>query len=442
MNIPKTAFLKIALKVVLRPPINIILIAAIGLIVLNASAEGEQAELPPFNKGNSFVLVNARVFTTNGVIAPAAIRVENGIIAEVGEKVTQDSSVQLIDLDGQTITPGFIDAHTHSFFESHLFDSLRFGVTAQLDMATDVSFMNEHREQRSQLEETEYTDLYSAGTIVTSSGGHGTQYNLPVPTVDSTANAKEHIRARLKEGSDWIKIAYESDNEFLTSFDKPTLAALIAAAHEQGSLAVVHISKLEAARDAVEAGADGLVHVFADKVIDDELLKLMRHKKVFVIPTLSVIAAIVGENNANHWAFEQSGSMRLSRGQKNTLTSEFETYPGQEKFFKLEVAYENVRKMKAAGIPILVGTDAPNSGTAHGVSIHDEFVHFINAGFTATEALQSATSIPSKLFKLEDRGVIKVGMRADLIVFDGKPDKNILDTRKISRIYKNGYEFE
>ena len=85
---------------------------------------------------------------------------------------------------------------------------------------------------------------------------------------------------------------------------------------------------------------------------------------------------------------------------------------------------------------------SPNAGTAHGVSIHDELVHFINAGFTPAEALQSVTSIPSEIFKLEDRGTLEVGRRADLIVFDGKPDKNILDTRKISRIYKNGYEFE
>ena len=302
--------------------------------------------------------------------------------------------------------------------------------------------MNDNRDQRSELEETEYADFYSAGTIVTSPGGHGMQYGNQIPTVDSPAKAKEHIRARLEEGSDWIKIAYEPDNPFLTSVDKPTLTALIEAAHEQGSLALVHVSKLEAARDAVEAGADGLVHVFADKVVDDELLELMQDKKAFVIPTLSVIASIVGKNEAEHWANEQTGSLRLSRSQKNTLTADFEPYPGQEKFFKLNIAYENVRRMSAEGIPILVGTDAPNSGTAHGVSIHDELVHFINAGFTPAQALQSATSIPSKVFGLEDRGMIEVGMRADLIIFDGKPDENILDTRKITHIYKNGYEFE
>jgi len=418
--------------------------AVIGLVVISSYAlsEGQKAESPQLDDSNSFLLVNARIFTASGVIAPAAIRVENGIITAVGQKVTQDSFLPVININGQTVTPGLIDAHTHSFFDSHLFDSLRFGVTTQLDMSTDVDFMKEHRVQRSELEETEYADLYSAGMIVTSSGGHGTQSRAPIPTVDSPTKAKEHIRARLNEGSDWIKIAYEPNNQFLTSVDKRTLAALIDAAHEQGSLALVHVSKLEAAHDAVDAGADGLVHVFADKVVDDELLALMQVKKVFVIPTLSVIASIVGKTNSEHWANEQTGLLRLSRSQKNTLTSEFETYPGQEKFFKLDVAYENIRRMKAMNIPILVGTDAPNSGTAHGISIHDELVHLVNAGLTPAEALQSATSIASEVFKLEDRGILEVGLRADLVIFDGKPDKNILDTRKISRIYKNGYEFE
>ncbi len=439
MNLFRTA-----LRVILRRHNKPAMFAVICLMFISsyAASEGQHEALAQVDDGNSFVLTNARVFTVNGGIVRAAVRVENGIITGIGENVRQDASLPVIDINGQTVTPGLIDAHTHTFFESQLFDSLRFGVTALLDMSTDVDFMQEHRDQRSELEETEYADLYSAGMIVTSSGGHGSGSDNSIPTVDSAARAKNHIRARLDEGSDWIKIAYEADNPFLTSFDKPTLAALIAAAHEQGSLAVVHVSKLEAARDAVEAGADGLVHVFADKLVDDDLLALMQAKKVFVIPTLSVIASIVGIDNSKHWAFKRTGFSRLSRGQKGTLTAEFDTYPGQEKFFKLEVAYENVRRMNAAGIPLLVGSDAPNSGTAHGVSIHDELDHFIKAGFTPAEALRSATSIPSEVFKLENRGKIEVGMRADLVVFDGRPDENILDSRKISRIYKNGYEFE
>ena len=258
-------------------PATFVLLSLI-LISSYARSESQQAELAELDDGNSFVLINARVFTGSSIIAPASVRVENGIITDVGQDLRQGSDLPVIDINGQTVAPGFVDAHTHSFFDSQLFDSLRFGVTAQLDMSTNVSFMNAHRDQRGELEETEFADLYSAGMIVTSSGGHGAQNGAQIPTIDSPAKAKEHIRARLDEGSDWIKIAYEPNNEFLTSVDIPTLAALITAAQEQGSLAVVHVSKLEAARDAVKAGADGLVHIFADKVVDDKLLELMQAK--------------------------------------------------------------------------------------------------------------------------------------------------------------------
>jgi len=429
MNVIRTA-----LRLALVPIGNLTMLSVISLVFISTNTQADE--------GNSFVLTNARIFTAGDVIEPAAIRVENGIITEVGKKVRQDPDIAVIDIKGQTVTAGLIDSHTHSFIESQLFDSLRFGVTTHLDMATDVEFMQEYREQRSELEETEYADLFSAGMIVTSPGGHGTQNGSQIPTINSPDKAQQHIRARLEEGSDWIKIAYETDNDFLTSVDKATLTALISAAHEQGSLAVVHVSKLEAARDAVQAGADGLVHIFSDKPIDDKLLTLMQNKKVFVIPTLSVTASVVSKSNSEHWALEQTGPMRLSRSQKHTLTADFQSYPGQEEFFDLELAYENVRKMKAAGIRLLVGSDAPNPGTAHGVSMHDELVHFIKVGFTPAEALEAATSIPAKAFQLEDRGTLEAGKRADLVVYDGKPDKNILDTRKISRIYKNGYEFE
>ena len=430
-----------ALMLTLGPITKFAMLTVVSLVLISTNVQSEELRTE-LDEDNSFVLTNARIFTANGVVEPAAIRVENGIITEVGRKVRLDSGISVIDLNGQTVTPGLIDSHTHSFFDSQLFDSLRFGATTHLDMATGVNFMQEHRDQRSEIEETEYADLFSAGTIVTSRGGHGTQNGSQIPTIDSPEKAQEHIRARLEEGSDWIKIAYETDNDFLTTVNKATLTALISAAHEQGSLAVVHVSKLEAARDAVEAGADGLVHIFSDKVADDKLLSLMHAKKVFVIPTLSVTASVVSESNAEHWALEQKGDLRLSRSQKHTLTADFPAYPGQEKFFDLEIAYKNVRKMKAKGIRLLVGSDAPNSGTAHGVSMHDELVHFINTGFTPAEALQSATSIPAEIFQLEDRGSLEAGKRADLVIYNGKPDKDILDTRKISRIYKNGYELE
>jgi imidazolonepropionase-like amidohydrolase len=53
--------------------------------------------------------------------------------------------------------------------------------------------------------------------------------------------------------------------------------------------------------------------------------------------------------------------------------------------------------------------------------------------------LAGATSVPAKRYHLSDRGRIEVGRRADLLLVGGNPIENILDTRNIEQVWKNGY---
>jgi len=105
----------------------------------------------------------------------------------------------------------------------------------------------------------------------------------------------------------------------------------------------------------------------------------------------------------------------------------------------IEQARESVRRLHAAGVPILAGTDAPNPGTAHGVSLHGELVELVAAGLSPLEALKAATSVPADAFGLPLRGRIVAGHRADLLLVEGEPDVDIEATRAIVSIWKNGY---
>ena len=89
-------------------------------------------------------------------------------------------------------------------------------------------------------------------------------------------------------------------------------------------------------------------------------------------------------------------------------------------------------------MPILAGTDAPNPGTAHGASIHRELELLVRAGLSPLEALRAATSVPARAFALHDRGRIAPGLRADLVLVDGDPTRDILATRNIVAIWKLG----
>ena len=78
----------------------------------------------------------------------------------------------------------------------------------------------------------------------------------------------------------------------------------------------------------------------------------------------------------------------------------------------LENSLASAKLLHAAGIPILAGTDAGNPGTTHGASMHGELALLVKAGLSSTEALHAATALPAKIFNLNDRGRIAVGMRA------------------------------
>lgn len=56
------------------------------------------------------------------------------------------------------------------------------------------------------------------------------------------------------------------------------------------------------------------------------------------------------------------------------------------------------------------------------------------------DALRAATSLPARHFGLTDRGAVKPGLRADLVLVDGDPIADIRATRQIRRIWCGGTE--
>ena len=87
---------------------------------------------------------------------------------------------------------------------------------------------------------------------------------------------------------------------------------------------------------------------------------------------------------------------------------------------------------------MLAGTDAPYPGLTYGASLHRELEHLVNAGLTPAAALAAGTSAVAGAFRMKDRGRIQTGMRADLLLVDGDPSKDIRATRNIAAIWKRG----
>ena len=209
----------------------------------------------------------ARVFDGTRVIPDATVVVRDGVISAVTSGAEIPAGSTVIDGRGKTLLPGLIDAHTHTYDAEQLRTAAVFGVTTELDMFTTVSFAAGQRAEQAQGKATGRADLYSAGTLVTAPGGHGTEYGFPIPTISAPEQADAFVAARIAEGSDYIKIVYDDGSEIglpWKTIDEPTFKAVVKAAKARHKKAVVHVLAREFARRAIAAGADGLVHVFVD----------------------------------------------------------------------------------------------------------------------------------------------------------------------------------
>jgi len=109
---------------------------------------------------------------------------------------------------------------------------------------------------------------------------------------------------------------------------------------------------------------------------------------------------------------------------------------------RLDAAVATVQAFHAAGVPILVGTDSANPGTMYGASVHHELALLVAAGLRPAEALRAATAAPAAAFGLSDRGRIAVGLRADLLLVDGDPLRDIAATRTIAGIWRGGVAYD
>jgi imidazolonepropionase-like amidohydrolase len=416
----------------MRPHITLFTILVQALAVVPAAP----AQQP------STLIRNATVFDGQRSVGKRDVLITGNKIVAVGEHLSQPNGATVVDGAGMTLLPGLIDAHTHSFGDA-LRDAIAFGVTTELEMFGDPTVARNALAQQTAGKATDRSDLFSSGTLVTAPGGHGTEYGITIPTITTPDSAQALVDLFVSQGSQWIKIVYDDGHAYGIKFptvSKETMRAVVAAAHKRGKLAVVHIGSLQGARDAIDVGADGLVHTFEDVAPDAEFGRFVASHRAFVVPTLTVNMSVSGVGGGAALLKDDRIAPYIPPAIEGVLQQGFPRRANSTLNFAH--AEESVRALKAAGVPILAGTDAPNPGTSHGSSLHRELELLVQAGLTPTEALAAATSVPAKAFRLADRGKIAVGMKADLVLVDGDPTKDITATRAISGIWKDGVRYD
>ena len=382
---------------------------------------------------------DVRVFDGVAVREHQDVLVQNGLISAISRHVPTPPGSTVISGAGRTLLPGLIDAHVHIPKEATvaLQQGIDLGVTTQLDMYSSPDKLPTLKA----LEKTDganLSDLRTAGMGATVPGGHPTPPGGGgLPTLTRPEEAQAFVDARIAEGADYIKVILDDFSEFhrqIPTLDDETLRAVVVAAHQRGKLVVAHVLTAKYAREAIEAGVDGLAHMYEGSEFDGDFGAFAAQHHIFVIPTLSVIYLDCGQSPGP--ATAQDG--KLSPYIREKWLGGLNVPPNPKLNSVCDSTRKGMRQLVAAKVPVLAGTDAPVQGTTYGASLHEELRLLVSTGLTPIQALTAATAAPARVFHLDDRGRIAAGLRADLVLVEGDPTKDIASTENIVTIWKKG----
>jgi imidazolonepropionase-like amidohydrolase len=300
--------------------------------------------------------------------------------------------------------------------------------------------------------------LLAAGPIFTAPGGHPVNflqawmpwylrwYVVPraVREVGTADDAVRAVAALLPERPDLLKLAVDVDTGDVPRLSREVIAAITAAGHANGVRSIVHVGDSAEAIDAVRGGADALAHVPWREEVSDEAVAAIAAARVPVVVTLAVFDLMEGKRTrpSDFLPIERevAGTDLLAR-----LLAPAPLPPAEQIMQRAAIAAHDARRrsvarLRAAGVPILAGSDACNPGALPGAGLHLELVKLVEAGLTPGQALRAATWENARFLAGEsaDFGEIDLGKRADFFLVAGDPTSRIEDLGRITHVVLDG----
>src|SRR2546421_7469748 len=424
--------------------------AVIVILLFSAVAAGAADQ--------TIVLKAARMFDgkSKSLVTNSVVVVQGDKIVDVGSNVAVPSDAKVIDLGDMTLSPGFMDAHTHltldftgNFNERRLKElqtnvsemtlmaisyaraTLEAGFTTVRDLGSrfagspefvDVALRNAINHGI-----TPGPHMLVATKGVGATGGHfdstgGYRDKLfgrePEPSegiADGPDEIRKAVRFEVKNGANVIKAAVSggvlslADEVDTPQFTPAEMAALVDESHRLRKKVAGHCYGDQAAREAIEAGVDSIEH---GSFMKTETLTRMKNKGVFLTPTLM----------ATQW-----------------IMSKLQNYPSalQAKAKVAAAARSDMfRNAVRLGVRISFGTDA--AVFPHGQNAK-EFKLMVDLGMTPIDALKSATASNAELFGIAQKtGTLEKGKLADIIAMPGDPTTDITATERVFFVMKEG----
>ncbi|KAK6823016.1 hypothetical protein PG987_014561 [Apiospora arundinis] len=360
------------------------------------------------------IIKNGHVFDGERYMGPKTVVIEGSQISQEGEGDTGnnagDDGSEVIDATGCTLLPGLIDCHVHIRDEDQLASCASFGVTTVCDMAGIPP--RTFQLLRASRGPTRWLGAGLPGFAEGSMhawlfwmGGMGSRY-----AIHDAEEAACWVQDRVAQDEvDYLKVIAD-----VPGHDQAVLDRIQQEAARHKKMTVAHASHLAAFPRCLHAGFDVVTHVPLDRPLTEDIVRRMAGQGMVAVPTLTMM-----EGFSRSWMMRWV--LRRNMDFANSLRS--------------------VELMQEAGVPILAGTDSNNSGIATvpvGTSLHHELKLLVNAGLDPVQALRAATSLAAEHFALPDRGWVKPGMRADLVLVEGNPIEDISATQNIRKVWSGG----
>lgn len=407
--------------------------------------------------------------------ADQTVIIEHDRIVATGPsgKVKIPANATVIDANGKYIMPGMTDGHIHFFQTGGLYtrpDGLN--LNAFYPYEKDQQYAKDHL--------SDLMSRYLAAGITTliDVGGPLNNYTIrdstrmittwvtgplistylppnldqkdpPIIKINTPEEARKLVQKQLPYKPDFIKIWYIVTPGATAESTLPIIQATIDESHANGLKVAVHATEYETAKLAVMAGVDILVHSVDDKVLDSDMLQLMKKKGVVYIPTLSVNANYIRvfsqqfNFSAHDFAYADPFMLGTLMDLQHLSTPVVDYKVMRTRFtipsVKDSIMLVNLKLAQRAGVLVVSGTDAGNIATLHASSFYTELLAMHKAGLSTWEIIRSATINAAKGFgKDKDYGSIEKGKIADLILLKNDPVKDITALSDIDTVIQHG----
>ena len=379
----------------------------------------------------------ARTLFSGGVVydgtttaaSTADVVVEDGRILEVGSDLDGDEQV---DCSGGYLSPGFFDCHVHVTLDApslmrvletpfslqfhsaaaNLATTLRTGITTVRD-AGGADLGTRTALERGMIPGPR---MQIAVVMLSQTGGHGDDWHVcgaeaplmvphpgrPSGRVDGPYAVRQRVRELVRAGADVIKVATTGgvlsphDDPRHAHFRDDEIQEMVAEAHAAGIEVMAHAQGTEGIGAAVRNGVRSIEHGI---YLDEETVALMVERGAWLVPTLHAPRAVIA-------AAAAGVPLPQAAVEKAHVVA--------------EAHVASVRLAHEAGVRIAMGTDCGVG--PHGTNL-EELGLMTGAGLTPLDALHATTGSAADLLGVgDDRGRIRPGLRADLVVVDGDPD--------------------